>query len=204
MKSTQQQFLFQKSAELFKKHGVKNLTMDDVAKELGMSKKTIYRFVQDKADLVRKAMEIYLAGDKEQLEAIVRKSENAVEGMIQMIAYFFNQVTEFDTSALVDIQKYYQDSWEMYNDYRYKYVLSLIADNLRNGIKQGFYRNDFDADIISKIYISAVDVLIDQRLFPSKKYAFIDIYKEFLKYHLRGVVSPKGLEYLEQHNLFRN
>ena len=204
MENAQQVLLLNRSAELFKKHGVKTLTMDDIAKELSMSKKTIYRFVENKADLVKMAMQFYLEGDQAQLKKIVTQSENAVDGLIKMIAYFFNQVREFDAYVLLDIQKYYPETWDVYNEYRYKYTLSLISDNLKGGAKEGYYRNDFDPDIISKIFIGAVDLLIDQRLFPSKKYVFIDIYKEFLKYHLRGVVTPKGLEYVEQHNLFRN
>jgi AcrR family transcriptional regulator len=204
MQHDQKQLLLKKAGDLFKKYGVKNLTMDDVAKELGMSKKTIYRHVENKAELVQLALMFYLEADRKHLEGILKASENSVDSMIRMIAYFVNQVTEFDASVLLDIQKYYIETWELYNDYRYKYVLSLIADNLKGGMEEGYYRNDFDPDIISKIYISATDILADQRLFPSKNYVFLDIFKEFVKYHLCGIASPKGLEYIEQHNLFGN
>lgn len=196
--------MLEKSGELFKKHGIKNLTMDDVAKELGMSKKTIYTFVENKAELVKLTMQNYLNEERTQLEAILKPSKNSVDEMIQMISYFFNQVREFNPSALNDLQKYYPETWEIYNEYRFHFMLNRIVENLENGVKQGVYRNGLNADIISKIYIAGVDILINQFLFPSNEYVFIDTYKEYLNYHLRGIVSPKGLKFLEQHNLFKS
>lgn len=204
MKNPQQIHLLQKSGELFKKYGVKSYTMDDIAKELGISKKTIYRFVENKAELVKLTMQNYLDMERQQLEAILKTSKNSVDEMIQMVSYFFNQVREFNPSAINDLEKYYPETWEIYNEYRFDFILGMITKNLESGVQQGLYRNDLNADIIAKVYIASVDVLINQQLFPSKKYVFIDTYKEYLKYHLRGIVSDKGLKYLEQDNLFKS
>lgn len=178
--------------------------MDDIAKELGISKKTIYRFVENKAELVKLTMQNYLDMERQQLEAILKTSKNSVDEMIQMVSYFFNQVREFNPSAINDLEKYYPETWEIYNEYRFDFILGMITKNLESGVQQGLYRNDLNADIIAKVYIASVDVLINQQLFPSKKYVFIDTYKEYLKYHLRGIVSDKGLKYLEQDNLFKS
>ncbi len=194
----------QKSGELFKKYGVKSYTMDDVAKELGMSKKTIYQFVENKAELVKLTMEQYLAEERTQLEAILKTSKNSVDEMIQMVVYFFNQVREFNPSALNDLQKYYPETWAIYNEYRFDFMLRMLTKNMEDGIEQGLYRNDLNSNTIAKIYIGTIDVLINQQFFPIKKYVFIDTYKEYLNYHLRGIVSAKGLKYLEQHNLFKS
>jgi AcrR family transcriptional regulator len=203
LKNKQLGILLEKSGELFKKYGIKNLTMDDVAKELGISKKTIYHFVENKAQLVQLTMQNYLEEEQKQLEAILKSSQNSVDEMIQMISYFFNQVRDFNPSALNDLQKYYPQTWDIYNNYRFHFMLTSIAENLENGIKQGVYRNDLNADVISRIYIAGIDILINQDFFPAKKYVFIDTYKEYLNYHLRGIVSAKGLKYLEEHNLFK-
>ena len=178
--------------------------MDDIAHELGMSKKTIYQFVENKADLVNVSMRNYLELDRQQLETILKPSHNSIDEMIQMVSYFINQVNEFNPSVLNDLQKYYPETWDLYNNYRFHFMLSRIAENLKNGVEQGVYRSDLNPEIISKLYIGGIDILINQDFFPSKKYTFINIYKEYLNYHLRGIVSDKGLAYLEQHNLFKN
>lgn len=188
---------------MFKKYGVKSYTMDDVARELGMSKKTIYQFVQNKAELVRLTMQTYLENEQNQLEGILKVSKDSVDEMIQMVAYFYNQIRDFNPSALNDLQKYYPETWDIYNNYRFHFMLDMITRNIRSGIKQGLYRSDLNAEIIARIYIANIDVLINQEIFPSKDYAYVDTYKEYLNYHLRGIVSAKGLKYLEQHNLFK-
>lgn len=175
--------------------------MDDLARELGMSKKTIYRFVEDKRDLVKQTMEFYLANERKQLEDIISPSKNSIDEMVGMIQYFMNQVQEFNPAALNDLQKYYPETWDTYNQYRFHFMLDKISDNLKNGIKQGVYRKDLDAEIVSRFYIGGIDILINQNLFPTKKYAYIDSYTEYLKYHFRGIVSPKGMKMLEQQNL---
>jgi AcrR family transcriptional regulator len=203
MKKQPMLLLLQKSAELFKKHGVKNLTMDDVAKELGMSKKTIYYFVENKAELVKLTMQNYLDEERQQIGNILKSSQNSVDEMIQIISYFFKQVQEFNPSVLNDLQKYYPETWDIYEKYRFDFMLNIISKNLESGVKQGVYRTDLHTDIVARIHIGGTDILINQQLFPSKKYVFIEAYKEYLKCHLRGIVSPKGQKYLEQHNLFK-
>ncbi len=175
--------------------------MDDLARELGMSKKTIYRFVEDKRDLVKQTMEFYLANERKQLEDILSPSKNSIDEMVAMIQYFMNQVQEFNPSALNDLQKYYPETWEIYNQYRYHFMLGKILDNLKHGVKQGVYRTDLNADVVSRVYIGGIDILINQTLFPVKKYAYINLYTEYLNYHFRGIVSAKGLKMLEQQNL---
>ncbi len=203
LKNQQQLHLLQKSGELFKKYGVKSYTIDDVARELRMSKKTIYQFVQNKAELVRLTMQTYLENEQNQLETILKVSKDSVDEMIQMVAYFYNQIRDFNPSALNDLQKYYPETWAIYNNYRFHFMLDMITRNIRSGVKQGLYRSDLNAEIVARIYIANIDVLINQEIFPSKEYAYVDTYKEYLNYHLRGIVSAKGLKYLEQHNLFK-
>ena len=178
--------------------------MDDIAREMGMSKKTIYRFVENKAELVKLTMQNYLDVERQQLEAILKTSKNSVDEMIQMASYWFNQVREFNPSVLNDLQKYYPETWNIYSQFRFQFMLSMITKNLETGVTQGPYRENLNTDILAKIYIASLEVLINQQLFPSKKYVFIDTYKEYLNFHLRGIVSDKGLKYLVQHNLFKN
>lgn len=203
VKKAQHNILVEKAGDLFKRYGVKSLTMDDVARELGMSKKTIYQFVENKSQLVQLSMENYLNRERTELEEILKESKNSVDEMIGMITYFINQVQDFNPSIVNDLEKYYPETWNIFNEYRFNFMLKCIGDNLKNGIRQGYYRNNLNADIISKIYIGCVDVLFNQDFFPSKKYVFADIYKEYLNYHLRGIVTPKGMKYLEQNNLFK-
>lgn len=204
MEAEQKINLLSTAAELFKKHGVKNLSMDDISRHMRISKKTIYRLVRDKDDLVKQSLELYLEAEQTKIESILNTSDNSVDEMIRLVVYFFDQVREFTSSALVDIHLHYPKAWKIYMDYRYNFMLKSIHQNVENGVKQGMYRKDLNPEIISKIYIAGVDILGNQLLFPARQYVFLDIYKEYINYHLRGIVSDKGLNYLEQHNIFKS
>lgn len=185
------------------KYGLKSLTMDDIAKELGMSKKTIYHFVENKAELVKYTLEDYLAAEKEYMAGVLKDSKNSIDEMSRLIEYLSQTLREFNASSMYDMQKYYPESWALYTDYRYNYLLAQIRTNLENGIKEGYYRQELNPDIISKLYVFAIEIQRNQELFPTERYQFIDIYLEFQNYHLRGIVTPKGLKYLEEQNLFK-
>ena len=200
----QYQALLNKSRELFMKNGVKSLTMDEIAKEMGMSKKTIYQFVDNKSELINLTMKDFLDQERNLMDAILKNSANSVDEMISMIDYFLQVVREFNAATLHDVQKYYPETWKMYNEYRFNFMLGLIKENLNSGVKEGYYRDNMDTDIIAKVYILAVEILLNQEMFPTKQYSFLSIYREFVSYHLRGIVSAKGLKYLEGHNLFKD
>ena len=185
------------------RHGVKSLTMDDIARELGMSKKTIYQYVDNKSELVQLTLEGYLNEERDSVTRMVSEARNSVDCIIVLVSYFLNQTREFNPYVLNDLQRYYPASWNVLNEYRYNYFKNIIAKNIEEGIKEGLYRPDLDADVISKIYIKGFEILLDQELFPQKDYVFVSVYKEFLNYHLRGIVSQKGLKLLEEHNIFK-
>lgn len=195
------QTLVARSRELFMKHGLKSLTMDDIARELGMSKKTIYQVVDNKSDLIRICLKDYLDEERRNLDLILGKAENSVDELIHIMEYFLAAVRDLNSNTLNELQKYYPESWDIYNDYRYNFVLARMRENLQTGIKQGFYRKDMNADIMSRLYVAGVQVLTHEDLFPPHKYAFVNTFREFLNYYLRGIVSEKGLKYMHEHNL---
>jgi AcrR family transcriptional regulator len=201
MKDIQFKNLLLKSRELFMKYGVKKLTMDEIARELSMSKKTIYQFVENKSDLVRLTLHDYLEEERAQMDSIRKSSANSADEMIKLIAYFMQIVHEMNAMALFDLQKYYPETWAMYTDYRVNFMLVRIGDNLKRGVKEGYYREDMDVDIIARVYVMGIEILVNQEVFPVKKYTLSTIYREFLNYHMRGIVSAKGLKFLDEHNL---
>jgi AcrR family transcriptional regulator len=196
--------IISKSGELFLRYGVKSLTMDEIAKQLGMSKKTIYQYVSNKSDLVQKVMQAHL--DKEDLciREAQKNSKNALEENLRMITFMSEELRGFNAVIFFELQKYYPESYALFNEHREKVALRNILNNLKAGIKEGLYRKDINTEIVSRIFVSGLDILIDQQRFPSKKYHFYDLYKEFVNYHLGGILTPKGLAYLEQSKILKS
>jgi AcrR family transcriptional regulator len=196
--------IISKSGELFLRYGVKSLTMDEIARQLGMSKKTIYQYVSNKSDLVQKVMQAHLDREDAFIKDVRKNSKNALEENLRMITFMSEELQGFNAVIFFELQKYYPESYALFNEHREKVALRNILNNLKAGIKEGLYRKDINTEIVSRIFVSGLDILIDQQRFPSKKYHFYDLYKEFVNYHLGGILTPKGMTYLEQSKIMKS
>ena len=202
MKNKRTENLLQKSRELFMKFGIKNLTMDDIARELCMSKKTIYQSVDNKAELVERVIQNYLEEENVDLDKIYARADNAIDEIIAIIDYFIERMRGLNSTAVHDMKKHYPEAWSHYNTYRFNNALRRITENLMRGIKEGAYRADMNATTIARIYLGGIDNLLSPEYFPVPEYHFIEVYKEYQYYHLRGIVTEQGLKILEANNLF--
>ncbi len=192
--------ILQKSEELFLRYGLKSVTMDDLARQLGVSKKTLYQFVDNKADLVGKIVHMHIAAEKALMEEVRAKSGDAVEEMIEIARYAIQQLRKLSPTLVYDLQKYYQPIWQLIQNLHSVHVHSLIKDNIDRGIQQGVYRSDLDANIIAKIYVLGTLAIVDENSFPQKEYKKEALFIEFIKYHIQGITTEKGLELYKKHS----
>lgn len=182
--------------------------MDDVARELKISKKTLYLFVKDKNDLVSKALLSHCKSEVGITCEIISKNFNAIDELIEISKYVSSQLKQVHPSIHYDLEKYYPDAWRIFTTHKMEHIYSCVAQNLGKGIKQGLYRTNINIPIIAKIYISRIDAVFDAQIFPQDKFKMIDVYSEMLRYHIRGIASEKGIKYLvtrmkkEKLNLF--
>jgi len=191
--------ILKESEHLFLRYGLKSVTMDDLARQLGVSKKTLYQFVDNKADLIEQIMHLHIAEQKALMEQVRENSGDAVEEMIKIARYIIQELRKLSPTVMYDLQKYYQDIWQLIQNLHQIDVHILIKDNIERGIEQGVYRTDINADIIAKIYVLGTLAVVDESLFPQKDYRKEQLFIEFIKYHLQGITSEKGLALYKKH-----
>ncbi|MFM7813263.1 MAG: TetR/AcrR family transcriptional regulator [Flavobacteriales bacterium] len=196
---TREEHILKSATGIFMRYGIKSVNMDDMAKHMGMSKKTIYVHFKDKHDLVGRAVEMFNAHEASEMAAIHEQKLNAVEEMFAINRWVISLLSQIHPSVMFDLEKYYAHSAVMLKEHRNKLVYTSMLSNLKVGQKQGFYRKDLDPEIIARIYIARLDMFFNEALFPRDSFKAIDIYMETFKYHIRGVASEKGLEYLTKH-----
>lgn len=184
------------SEALFGKYGIKSITMDDVAKELGMSKKTIYQYVSDKNDLVEKTLDFHLQRSEHTCELLIKEQGNPIEAMLAIGDFFCQHMKDTNPSLMFDLRKYHPTAFQKLDEYRLETIVKQIKGNLELGIKEGFYRNDVDTDIIPRLYIGMVDGILESNFFPRDKFKFEVVVNQMLRYHIHGIATPKGIEYL--------
>ena len=183
---------------LFMRYGIKSITMDDVSHELGISKKTLYQFVESKDDLVIKVLGQHISREKSNCLCMAGDASNAIEEIFIIMDTNSQELAQMKTNIINDLQKYHRDAWLMIRNFQYDFVLKVIHDNLIRGRKEGLYREDFNPDIIAKLHLATSFNLFDEELFPAGANSKVILFKEFMMHFLHGIVSAKGLVYLKK------
>jgi TetR/AcrR family transcriptional regulator, cholesterol catabolism regulator len=190
--------IIQGALDLFIRMGVKSVNMDDVARHLGMSKKTLYQHVNNKEDLVEKSFAHHHCCMKQMIEGICKKHDNAIDEVFEIDERVCQTMMHNHPSLLVNLKRYYPKVWGFMDDLKKKSIFKTVKNNLERGVEQGLYRADINPDIIAKFMINRVDALINEDLFPLTEYDFKQLLRENRVYHIRGIATPKGIEYLAE------
>ena len=185
--------------QMYLKYGIKSITMDDVASELGVSKKTIYQFVDNKDNLVQKATEFFAKVDQANIEQVVQNYPDTVEQLVQLCYYGSNVLNNLNPAVIRDLKKFHQSSWGYWVEYKNTFFYGIISSNINSGIDKGVYRDDFDIDIVTKFYLGQIEVIVDDQLFDPMKYRFDVICKQFLEYFIHGISTEKGIHEGKSH-----
>lgn len=186
------------SENLFGRYGIKSITMDDVAKELGISKKTLYQYVSDKNDLVEKTLDFHLQRSEHTCDLLVEEQSNPIEAMLAIGDFFCQHMKDTNPSLMFDLRKYHPSALQKLNEYRLETVVTQLKGNLTQGIEEGLYRGDINIDIVPRLYIGMVDGILESDFFPRDEFKFEEVINQMLRYHIHGIATPKGIEYLNK------
>ena len=197
MFTEQQEKWLKRVEDLFLRYGIKSISMDDVARELGISKKTLYQFVDSKDDLVYKVLERHIGEEKAQFNQIIKTAGNALDEMFTVMIDNAQQLRQMKANIVYDLQKYHRNAWEMIQGFQRDFLYNVVRSNLERGIREGLYRKDFDVDIVAKIHIAVTFQLFDEAIFPQNTYVKETVFREYLLHYLYGIVSDKGLQQLK-------
>ncbi len=187
-----------KVRELYVKYGIKSITMDDVAKELGISKKTLYQYVTDKDDLVGKFVDNEILIRQEEICNCFRSGLNAIEELFEISIYMNRMIRNQNPATEYDLKKYYPHHFQKTEKARREGIYEYILLNLKKGIKEGLYREDMNKEIIAKLYLSRAENTHLNELFTKEEFTSIKLFIEILTYHVRGIATEKGIGVLER------
>jgi TetR/AcrR family transcriptional regulator, cholesterol catabolism regulator len=190
--------ILRKASEMFMTYGIKSVTMDDISRAIGISKKTLYQYVDNKLDLLKKTIFLQNEEEKNALANCKQQSSNAIEEVILISRYVNQLLQNINPAAVYDLQKYYIEHWNLMRSLHEEYIFNMIRENLKNGIDQGFYRKDMNIDIVAKLFGATADIILDTNLFPIQEYKRSDLHREMVRYHLHSIVSDKGHNILEE------
>ena len=191
--------ILDKSAKLFMRFGVQRITMSDIAKELGISKKTLYKHVADKAELIRKAVEMHIKLEEFMCSSCTIDAKDAIDAMLKIGSMVNVMLQQINPALIFDLKKYYRDSWALMEDHRIRFVGQTMLDNIQRGQREGLYRDDINLDIVVKLYMAQAYTILDPDVFPYPQYTPDKTHTVYTDYHIRALVSEKGLALYQQY-----
>ena len=185
--------------DMFMRLGIKSVSMDDIAREMGVSKKTIYVEVSNKEELIKLVMEDDYQEDMNTLALNREEAVDAIDEFLRNSRYFIRQMRTMSPATLRDLQKYYPVIWKsLVQNHHLEFSKSLTA-NLERGLEEGIYRDDLDPIIIARFYSSMMMSVIDTSIFPAQERSISNIISQLSRYHFHGIVNQFGRERLDKY-----
>jgi AcrR family transcriptional regulator len=190
--------ILQKASELFLNLGFKSVTMDDLANEMGISKKTIYTHFENKTQLIEACtlhvFEFISCG----IDQISSLKKNPIEELYEIKKFVMQHLKDERSSPQYQLQKYYPKIFDTLKKRQFEVMKDCVVENVKKGIDLGIYRENLNIDFVARIYFSGVTSIKDHTLFPDDLFPRTALMDDYLEYHLRGIVTPKGRNILNE------
>ncbi|SHG91959.1 TetR/AcrR family transcriptional regulator [Winogradskyella jejuensis] len=190
--------IIHKASELFLTLGFKSVTMDDIATEMGISKKTIYVHFSNKTKLVEAVTFTLFENICDGIDCICDTSSNPINELYDIKMYVMQHLKNEQASPQFQLKKYYPQIYENLKGKQFDKMHDSVSESLQKGIDSGMFRPNIDVEFISRLYFNGMTGIKDESIFPKSKFNMEYLMENFLEYHLRAIVTEKGFEILNQ------
>lgn len=177
--------------ELFCQRGIKSVSMDDIAQELAMSKKTIYKWFDNKNEVVIAAVSDYLS-NMEHTACELSSANNAVEELFNLVKLSRQIFSQLNQSIFYELQKYHPDAWQLWVKHKNGFTLKKIKQNLLRGISEGLFRHDLEVDLMARLRLAQIEVPFNRDFFPPHEFDLTRVQMASLELYMLGIATLKG------------
>ncbi|MDA0937812.1 MAG: TetR/AcrR family transcriptional regulator [Bacteroidetes bacterium] len=192
--------ILERAVQDFLSYGFKNVTMDDLAQKLGISKKTIYEYFDNKNQLVFEASHAIFDTVMADITNIYKQETNPIQGLFEIKKIALKFLIDDQRSPQYQLQKYYPKIYSELKEKELTVLGSQFKKSLEKGIKTGLFRSEIDTDFVTRLYFNGIRGIRDISLFPVKKYKIEKLLIQYFEYHFRAIATPKGLELFQSYN----
>jgi AcrR family transcriptional regulator len=180
------------SKELFYKYGIKNITMDEIARHLAISKKTIYNDFPDKDTLVNSLMLADLKKNHKEFDEIFNNAINVVDEIFVIMKKMTEIFSNCNPVMYYDLQKFYPQTWKLFTDFRVKFILDHVERSIEKGKEDGLVRLDVNTKILAHLRMEEIAMAMSGTTFPHDKFNMLDVQLALAEHFLYGICTLKG------------
>jgi TetR/AcrR family transcriptional regulator, cholesterol catabolism regulator len=182
-----------KGAEsLFMKYGVRSISMDDIARHLSVSKKTLYQHFADKEDIVTITCQSHIEEMSQEFEEIRKNSKNAIDELSKVSLCLKQNSEDMNPSLLFDLQKYHPRAWNVWVNHKNNFIRESVVRNLSQGIEEGYFRPEIDKEVIAAMRLEIVQLVFDEQIFPPSQFKLSEVQMQIFDHFIYGLVTEKG------------
>jgi AcrR family transcriptional regulator len=181
-------------------YGFRSISMDDIARHICVSKKTIYQFFQDKDEIVNITVRRHFDKEREVCHHMIfNNAENAVDELMLVSKFVKANAMNINPAVIFDLQKYHPTAWQILKEFKQEFILQQILRNMRQGVEEGLYREDIDIEVLARLRLEEVQLGFDSSLFPPAQFDLYNTQMQLLEHFIRGIVTEKGLALFNQY-----
>lgn len=190
--------ILKKAIEMFNRYGLRPVTMDDIAREMSISKKTLYKYFANKEELVTRAVVKMFEEISGNMTQLLEHKGNAIDMLFSMDEVICSTIERHDPSMQFQLERYYPEVSAMLEGLKKETVFKMMENNISRGKKEGLFREELDAQVVTYLYYSRAQLMMEEDMGPFKDRPITDVMREILIYHVRGIANENGLKYLEE------
>ncbi len=188
----QKQKIIIEAFQLFARYGIKSITMDDIARHLSISKKTLYECFEDKDELVYEAIMHKIEIIQRDMMQTQKESHDAIDELIRASDYTSKMLKGMNPSALMDMRKYHARAWEAFHNHQKGFFMTMVKDNLKRGVAQGLYREGMDLQIVALQRMYEVEMCMQPDKFPIDQFNIDKVQLQVMDLFMHGISTLKG------------
>lgn len=177
---------------MFYKHGIKRITMDEIARQSGISKKTIYESFKEKDELISAILKEDTLNHQKTINNIALESKNAIDEIVKTMQYMAGFFSDMNPQMFYDLQKYHYHCWSQFNRFKEGFINDCIEKNLKRGVEEEYYRHGLNTRLFARLRVAEMDMCFGGEVFPPKHFNFVEVQIEVMKHFLFGIATLKG------------
>ncbi len=196
--------IIEQARELFIRLGIRSISMDDIAGQIGMSKKTLYQHFEDKDELVELVVAFETNRMQHDCHACANTAQNAVEEIFKTMEMVMQHFRNMNPMVLFDMHKFHSKAFAKFMEHKNIFLLDFISTNLKRGISEGYFRQDIKIDILAKFRLESMMLAFNMEAFPPAKYNVAEVTITMIETFLYGLATASGFKLIEQYKAKKN
>jgi AcrR family transcriptional regulator len=194
----------QKADELYRRYGVKSVTMDEIAGQLGVSKKTIYQCFSDKNELVDEVIADILEYNRNFCMSSRVKAQNAIHEVFLAMESLESMFSNMNSVILFDIERNHPATFKKFTKFKYDFLFDIVKKNIERGKEEELYRKELNTEIIAKVRLECVILPFSEKLFPQNQFPLAFLHQQLIEFFLFGMATPKGYKLITKYQKERS